>query len=95
MILNFLPSVNYALSPERLNSLRTYTRELREHIESNLVHYPAKFYQKKVDGTRVLIKIENTLSLISIIFIKWLVSLLQNFVDNSLLTLLHMLLPLS
>ncbi|KAG2193980.1 hypothetical protein INT47_000768 [Mucor saturninus] len=53
MILNFLPSIHYTLSPERLNSLRTYTRELREYIESNLVPYPANFYQKKADVARI------------------------------------------
>lgn len=67
MILNFLPSIHHTLSPERLNSLRTYTRELREYIESNLVPYPASFYQKKADGKRYRYKIEDTLSLIHIL----------------------------
>lgn len=61
MILNFLPTVNHTLAPDRLNSLRTYTRELRDYIDSNLVHYPASFYQKKADGMYQFK--QNTLSL--------------------------------
>jgi hypothetical protein len=52
MILNFLPTINHTLSQDRVRCLRTYTRELREYIESNLAHYPASFYQKKADGKK-------------------------------------------
>lgn len=52
MITTFLPSINHVLSPEVIKTLRTYTRELRNYIQSTLTRFPATFYHKKADGEK-------------------------------------------
>lgn len=52
MITTFLPSINHALPAETVRTLRTYTRELREYIQSSLNRFPISFYQKKADGKK-------------------------------------------
>lgn len=52
MITTFLPSINHALPAETVRTLRIYTRELREYIQSSLNRFPILFYQKKADGKK-------------------------------------------
>ncbi|KAL7327058.1 hypothetical protein PS15p_209307 [Mucor circinelloides] len=53
IISRFLPTINHALSQETVNSLRLYTREIRDYVESSLIHYPTTLVQKKVDVARI------------------------------------------
>ncbi|GAA5796952.1 hypothetical protein HPULCUR_002330 [Helicostylum pulchrum] len=53
MITTFLPSINHKLPAETVRTLRTYTRELRDYIQSNLSRFPIPFYQKKADVARI------------------------------------------
>ncbi|KAI9344708.1 hypothetical protein BD770DRAFT_328821 [Pilaira anomala] len=53
MITTFLPSINHVLSPEVIKTLRTYTRELRNYIQSTLTRFPVTFYHKKADVARI------------------------------------------
>ncbi|KAI7905245.1 uncharacterized protein BX663DRAFT_430333 [Cokeromyces recurvatus] len=53
MILTFLPTVHHPLPPETIRSLRTYTRELKEYLETCLTRFPPSFFQKKSDVARI------------------------------------------
>ncbi|KAI8081037.1 hypothetical protein BDF21DRAFT_310691, partial [Thamnidium elegans] len=53
LITTFLPSINHTLPAETVITLRKYTRELREYIQSNLSRFPIPFYQKKADVARI------------------------------------------
>lgn len=50
LISKFLPTIHHALSQETVNALRLYTREIRDYVESSLIHYPTTLVQKKIDG---------------------------------------------
>lgn len=50
IISNFLPTINHPLAQETVSSLRYFTREIRDYVESSLIHYPTNLVQKKADG---------------------------------------------
>ncbi|RCH93587.1 hypothetical protein CU098_009129 [Rhizopus stolonifer] len=53
IIERFLPNVNYPLSQKMMLTLRTFTRELADHINTFISHFPINFYQKKLDVARI------------------------------------------
>ncbi|KAK4512412.1 uncharacterized protein ATC70_003112 [Mucor velutinosus] len=53
LISRFLPTIHHALSQETVNALRLYTREIRDYVESSLIHYPTTLVQKKADVARI------------------------------------------
>ncbi|KAG2192869.1 hypothetical protein INT46_003898 [Mucor plumbeus] len=53
IISRFLPTINHPLAQEMVNSLRYFTREIRDYVESSLIHYPTNLVQKKTDVARI------------------------------------------
>ncbi|KAI8642254.1 hypothetical protein BD408DRAFT_451778 [Parasitella parasitica] len=53
LISKFLPVINHPLSQETVNSLRFFTREIKDYVESSLIHYPTNLVQKKADVARI------------------------------------------
>ncbi|CAO3649562.1 unnamed protein product [Mucor hiemalis] len=53
IIQHFVPHVNYQLTQDMVKTLRTYTRELSDYIESCMMNLPTTFHQKKADVARI------------------------------------------